>query len=243
MQEPKYDFSRQIYYREAASKTYKQLPFALSMLIAEMPYSIICAVGFFLPIYYIPGFSHETSRAGFFFLVVLVTELFSVTLGQMISALTPSTFIAVLFNPFIIIVFSLFCGVTIPPPQIPGFWRAWLYQLDPFTRLVSSLVTNELSGQPVVCTQSELNRFTAPPGQTCGDYMQSFFDNGGAGYIVDNATTTCEYCAYKVGEQFYAPFGISYDDHWRDFGILMAFIGSNLILLFLGSRYLNYNRR
>ncbi|KAK4501851.1 hypothetical protein PRZ48_007660 [Zasmidium cellare] len=241
--EPKYDLSRLIYYREAASKTYRQFPFAASMVLAEMPYSILCAVGFFLPLYYIPGFNSSSDRAGFNFFTVLVTELFSVTLGQMVSALTPSTFIAVLLNPFIIIVFALFCGVTIPKPQIPGFWRAWLYELDPFTRLISALVSNELHGQPVVCTTAELNRFTAPPGETCGDYMQPFFAAGGPGYITNNATSDCSYCAYSIGDQFYEPLGISFDHRWRDFGILCAFIGSNLILLFIGSRYLNFNRR
>lgn len=129
--EPKYDLSRLIFYRESASKTYRQLPFATSMVLAEMPYSVLCAVAFFLPIYYIPGFNPAPDRAGYFFLVVLTTEIFAVTLGQVISSLTPSTFIAVRFNPFVIIVFALFCGVTVPKPQIPGFWRSWMYQLDP----------------------------------------------------------------------------------------------------------------
>ena len=240
--EPKYDLSRLVYYREAASKTYKQLPFALSMVIAEMPYSLLCAVCFFLPLYYIPGFNASPSRAGYNFLVVLVTELFAVTLAQMISALTPSTFIAVLMNPFIIIVFALFCGVTVPKPQIPGF-GIWLYQLDPFTRLISGLVSTELHGLPVVCKQTELNLFASPMGQTCGEYMSSFFASGGAGYIVNNATSSCEYCAFSVGDQFYEPLGISFNDRWRDLGILIAFIGSNLVFLFLGSRYLNFNKR
>ena len=121
--EPKYDLSRLIFYRENLSKTYRQLPFALSMILAEMPYSLLCAVGFYLPIYYIPGLNPSPSRAGFNFFVVIITELFAVTLAQTISAWTPSTFIAVLFNPFIIIIFALFCGVAVPKPQIPGFWR------------------------------------------------------------------------------------------------------------------------
>ncbi|KAK5116214.1 hypothetical protein LTR62_008540 [Meristemomyces frigidus] len=241
--QPKYDLSRLIFYREAAGKTYKQLPFALSMVGAEMPYSLLCAVGFFVTIYYPAGFNLASSRAGYFFLVVLITELFSVTLAQTMSALTPSTFIAVLLNPFVIIIFALFCGVTVPKPQIPGFWRAWLYQLDPFTRLISGLVATELHGLPVVCKQSELNLFSAPSGQTCGQYMADFFVRGGAGYIIDNATSNCAYCAYSVGDQFYEPLGISFAHRWRDFGILTAFIGSNLFLLFLGSRYLNFNKR
>ncbi|KAF2157433.1 ABC transporter [Myriangium duriaei CBS 260.36] len=241
--EPKYDMSRMIYYREAASKSYQQFAFAISMVLAEVPYSILCAVGFFLPLNYMPGFSSASSRAGYQFLMILITEFFSVTLGQMLSALTPSTFIAMLLNPFVIIIFALFCGVTIPKPQIPKFWRSWLYQLNPLTRLVGGMIVTELHGQSVVCTESELNRFTAPAGQTCGEYMEAFFSRGGAGYIVNNATSACEYCAYKIGDQFYEPFGLSFDNRWRDLGILLAFIGSNLIILFLGSRFLNYNRR
>lgn len=49
--EPKYAISRMIYYREASSKMYGQFAFASSLVVAEMPYSILCAVGFFLPLY------------------------------------------------------------------------------------------------------------------------------------------------------------------------------------------------
>jgi len=232
--EPKYALSRMIYYREASSKMYGQFAFASSLVVAEIPYSILCAVGFFLPLYYMPGFNHSSSRAGYQFLIVLITELFAVTLGQMVAAITPSPFISALLNPFIIITFALFCGVTIPKAQIPKFWRAWLYQLDPFTRLIGGMVVTELHGAPVVCTQSELNSFNAPAGQTCGEYMKNFFAAGGPGYIVNDAVSRCEYCAYNVGDQFYQNLGLDFDNRWRDLGILAAFIGSNLIFLFLG---------
>jgi ATP-binding cassette subfamily G (WHITE) protein 2 (SNQ2) len=231
--EPKYAIARMISYREQMSKAYKGFPFALSMVIAEMPYSILCAVAFFLPIYYIPGLRSESSRAGYQFFIVLITEVFSVTLGQMVAALTPSPFISALCNPFIILIFALFCGVTIPKPQIPGFWRAWLYQLNPFTRLIGGMVVTELHGAKVQCTEQEFNTFTAPPGQNCGSYMEDFFSGGGPGYLLNNATDFCQYCAYKVGDQFYEPLGFEFKNRWRDLGILAAFIGSNLILLFI----------
>lgn len=231
--EPKYALSRMIYYREASSKMYSQFAFASSLVVAEMPYSILCAVGFFFPLYYMPGFQSESSRAGYQFFMVLITELFSVTLGQMIAALTPSPFISALINPFVVVTFSLFCGVTIPKPQIPKFWRAWLYQLDPFTRLIGGMVVTELQGREVKCSSKELNRFPAPANQTCGEYMHNYFEGGGIGYLVDNATSACEYCAYKFGEQFFEPLGLEFDHRWRDLGIFLAFIGSNLIILFL----------
>lgn len=236
--EPKYAMSRMIYYREASSKMYGQFAFASSLVVAEMPYSIICAVGFFLPIYYMPGFQSASSRAGYQFFMVLVTELFSVTLGQMVAALTPSPFISALLNPFIIITFALFCGVTIPKNSIPKFWRAWLYQLDPFTRLIGGMVVTELHDRPVKCSTGELQRFSSLPGQSCGEYMAPFFERGGLGYLVSNATDMCEYCAYKVGDQFYTGLDFKFENRWRDLGILIAFIGSNLIFLFLGVRFL-----
>lgn len=242
--EPKYAISRMIFYRESSSKMYGQFAFASSLVVAEMPYSILCAVGFFLPIYYIPGLRHDSWAAGYQFFMILVTELFSVTLGQMIAALTPSPFISALLNPFIIITFALFCGVTIPRDAMPKFWRAWLYELDPFTRLVGGMVVTELHDSPVVCATSELSTFSIPDSfADCGSYMSEYFKNGGLGYVVSNATKTCEYCAYKVGDQFYTALGFDFDNRWRDLGILIAFIGSNLIFLLLGSRYLNFNRR
>lgn len=241
--EPMYDLSRLIFYRESAAKAYKQFPFAFAMVQAEMPYSLLCALGFFIPIYYLSGFNPSSDRAGYQFFIVLITELFSVTAGQMIAALTPSSFISSLLNPFVVIVFALFCGVTIPKPQIPLFWRKWLYELDPFTRLVSGMVVTELHDLPVNCRPAEYNSFPAPIGQTCGEYMQPFFSAGGPGYLAQNATDLCEYCAFRVGDQFFTQLEIRYADRWRDLGIFAAFIASNLVLLFLGSRYLNFNRR
>lgn len=235
--EPKYAIQRMISYREQAAKAYKTFPFALSMVIAEMPYSILCAVFFFIPLYYIPGLNSESSRAGYQFFMVLITEIFSVTLGQAVAALTPSPFISSLVNPFIIIIFALFCGVTIPKPQIPGFWRSWLYQLDPFTRLIGGMIVTELHDLPIQCTDAEFNRFQAPEGQDCGSYMSDFFSNGAPGYLLNNATDFCEYCAYKVGDQFYGPLGYDFRYRWRDFGIFCAFIGSNLIILFVAVSY------
>ncbi|KAF2140140.1 uncharacterized protein K452DRAFT_230612 [Aplosporella prunicola CBS 121167] len=240
--EPKYAMARMVSAREQASKAYRQFPFALAQVLAEMPYSVLCAVFFFLPIYYIPNFQYASDRAGYQFFMILICEVFSVTLGQLIAAITPTPFIAALVNPFIIIIFALFCGVTIPQPQIPNGWR-WLYQLDPFTRLIGGMVVTELHDREVTCSTGELNTFTAPLGQTCGEYMSAFFASSGPGYIVDNSTSNCEYCAYKVGDEFYSPLGYDFVNRWRDLGIFIAFIGSNLLLLFLAARYLNFAKR
>lgn len=229
-----YAIKRALFFRESSSKMYSTTSFVAAIILAEMPYSVLCAVCFYLPLYFMPGFQTTPSRAGFQFFMVLITELFSVTLGQGLSALTPSPRVSTQFDPFITILFALFCGVTIPPSQMPEGWRSWLYQLDPFTRLIGACVTTALHGLKVVCKSSELNRFTAPNGTTCGDYMQPFFERGASGYLVSNSTQNCEYCEYGVGDEFYIPLGLSFDHRWRDLGIFLCFVGSNIIILFLG---------
>lgn len=243
--EPRYDFARMIFYREQSSKMYSQFAFALSMVVAEMPYSILCAVGFFVCLYFPPGMNSASDRAGYQFLMVLITEIFSVTLGQAVAALTPGAFISALLNPFLMIVLSLFCGVTIPKPSMPRFWRYWLYELNPFTRLISGMVVTELHDTPVRCADWEFNTFTPPSGQSCESYAADFMKVA-PGYLRNASETAkgvCQYCAFKVGDEFYNTLQLSFDHRWRDFGIFLAFVGSNLIILFLASRYLNFARR
>lgn len=50
--------ARGIFTRESSSKMYSQKVFALAQLAAEVPYSFICAVAFFLLVRLTP-FSHE----------------------------------------------------------------------------------------------------------------------------------------------------------------------------------------
>lgn len=231
--EAMYHVKRGIFFRESSSKMYNTSAFAASMLLAELPYVVLCAVAFFLPLYYMPGFTYDSSRAGYQFLMILITEFFSITLAQALSSITPSTFISSQLDPFLMITFSLFCGVTIPFPQMPDGYK-WLYQLDPFTRLIGGMVTTALHDLDVKCASIELNKFTPANGSTCEEYMRPFFNAGGNGYIVDpSSTAQCDYCAYSSGDQFYTPLGMTFDNRWRDLGIYLAFCASNIVIIFV----------
>jgi ABC-type multidrug transport system permease subunit len=80
--------------------------------------------------------------------------------------------------------------------------------------------------------------------------MAPFFARGGSGYLVDldlenfKDARQCSYCAYKTGDEFFVnDLSFKYEHRWRDAAILGAFIGSNLLVLVLGSWRLNWNRR
>jgi ABC-type multidrug transport system permease subunit len=136
-----------IFAREASSRIYSPEVFALSQLIGEMPYSTLCAIVYWVLLVYPQHFGQGSAGlngTGFQLLVILFTEFFGVTLGQLIAALTPSVQVAVLFNPFVMVVLSTFCGVTIPYPSLISFWRSWLYELNPLTRVLGATLATEL---------------------------------------------------------------------------------------------------
>ncbi|KAH9837328.1 ABC-2 type transporter-domain-containing protein [Rhodofomes roseus] len=244
--EPMWIINRRIFIREASSRIYSPYVFAIGQLVGEMPYSVLCAVVYWVLMVYPMGFGNGAAGVGgtfFQLLPVLFTELFGVTLGQFIGAISPSMQIAPLFNPFTVVVLGIFCGVQIPYPTMESFWRTWLYQLDPYTRLLSSMLSVELHGLQIECAAAEFTVFSPPAGQTCQAWAGEFVDYYG-GYLNNpNATSACQYCEYSVGDQFFTPLNILYSNRWRDVFILLAYSVFNIIATIIASRFLRYAKR
>jgi ATP-binding cassette subfamily G (WHITE) protein 2 (SNQ2) len=78
--------------REAHSRIYAPEVFAFSQLVSEIPLSIICAVTYWVLMVYPIGFGQGSAGlngTGFDLLVIFFVELFGVTLGQAIAAVSP----------------------------------------------------------------------------------------------------------------------------------------------------------
>ncbi|GAA5916936.1 hypothetical protein JCM6882_003833 [Rhodosporidiobolus microsporus] len=238
--EPMMIFARNTFVRESSSKMYAPSVFALSQLAAETPYSILCSVVFFLLLYYPVGFNTDSNRAGYAYAFILLVEMFAVTLGQAVASLAPSVYAAAMSNPFLLIVFSLFCGVTVPPPQLPHFWKSWLYHLNPFTYMIEGLVSNELHGLEVNCRTSEFRVFDPPAGQTCSEWAGAYVSVAG-GYLADlNATSGCQYCQYSSGDGFLQTMSLDYSKRGRDIGVFTAYCVFNCIVAVVATKYLTF---
>ncbi|GAA5846326.1 hypothetical protein JCM5353_001490 [Sporobolomyces roseus] len=241
--EPMFILSRMTFIRESSSKMYSPYVFALSQLAAEVPYSILCSVVFFLLLYYPMGFNHASDRAGYAFAFILLVELFAVTLGQAVAALAPTIYSAAMTNPFLLVIFSLFCGVTVPPNVMPEFFRVWLYRLDPFTYIIDGMVTNELHNLPIVCNDREFRIFSPPGGQTCADWAGPYISAIG-GYLNNpTANADCQYCTYATGDDFYRPLGLDWNHRGRSIGFFVCYCVFNCIVTVIASRLLRYAKR
>ncbi|KAI9266979.1 ABC-2 type transporter-domain-containing protein [Sporodiniella umbellata] len=242
--QPKFMQERTWFRREYASSYYSLSPFVLSCLLVEIPYLFVYTAILMSCFYWSVGINSSANYAGFFFVSYFALAFYSVTLGLLVAALSNTLSMAANLNAVISSFLYLFSGVSQPPSALPHFWRSWTYDINPYHYALEGLISNVMHGVKVVCDNSDLIRIPVPSGLTCGNYMSDYFTQGGIGYVVDNSTIGhCDFCNYKDGSDYYETrIGWSFENRWRNFGILWAFCAFNAFVFF-GFVYLSRKNR
>jgi len=230
---PVFFMQREYFRRDYASKFYSWFPFALSIVLVELPYLIVAGTLAMFCSYWSAGLD-STAHNGFYFWILYILFLFfCVAFGQVVGGLSMNIFQAMLILPLLVVFLFLFCGVLQPPASLPYFWRSWMYPLDPFRYFLEGLVTDVLVETKVHCTAEDLYVYQPPSGMTCGEYSANFLSYA-TGYIDNpNATSDCGYCPYSTGADFYNTIPWTEDHRWRDFGIFSAYWVFNIGLVVL----------
>lgn len=206
----------------------------LSNILVELPWATLGAVVLFFCWYYPIGLYNNaaytdsvTSRGGLEFLFVWEFIIFSSTFAHlMIAGIETAEAASNLAN----VLFSLcllFNGVLVGPNAMPGFW-IFMYRVSPFTYLVSGLLANGVANAPVHCADNEFLLFSAPSGQTCGEYLRPYIQAAG-GYLVDSDASQCQFCSLDNTDTFLSLVSIHFSERWRNFGLLFVYIGFNVI--------------
>ncbi|THH12068.1 hypothetical protein EW145_g234 [Phellinidium pouzarii] len=211
--------------RERPSRMYSWTALVTSQMLVEAPWNIFGSSVFFLCWYWTVGF--DTSRAGYTYLMFgVVYPLYYTTIGQAVAAMAPNAPIAsILFGSLFSFVIS-FNGVLQPFREL-GWWQ-WMYRLSPFTYLVEGLLGQAIGHQEISCASQEFVFVDPPSGQTCSEYLSTYIASSGGYLQVPDATSKCQYCSSRTTDQFLeSSFNIFYSHHWRNLGILIAFVFFN----------------
>lgn len=96
------------------------------------------------------------------------------------------------------------------------------------TYIVSALLSVGLAKNPVECSSIELLQFQPPNGTTCGEYLQPYMKMAGGNIINPQAVDTCMFCPLGTTDAFLATIDASYDERWRNYGLLWAYIVFNV---------------
>ena len=110
------------------------------------------------------------------------------------------------------------------------------YHLSPYTYFIEGVFGQLIGRQEIHCSPVEFVTLDPPAGQTCARYMERFISFEG-GYLTNpEATSSCQFCSVKSSDKFLADIiNVFYDHHWRNFGIMVAFIAFNVGFLSLSS--------
>lgn len=127
--------ARSVWIREETSKTFSGTVFASTRLASELPYALVNATVYFLVMYYITGFQINATKMGFFFAMIFLLEVFSVSLGSLIASFCKSVYVSSLFIPFVMIILSLTAGVVMPPQNMGNvLFSNFLYNVNPLRK-------------------------------------------------------------------------------------------------------------
>ncbi|KAI2955912.1 hypothetical protein CBS147323_9436 [Aspergillus niger] len=222
--------------REKKSKIYHWAPFVTGLIVSEFPYLLVCALLYYVCWYFTSGLPTSADHAGSVFFVAVMYECLYTGIGQMIAAYTPNAVFASLVNPLVITTLVSFCGVMVPYSQIVAFWRYWMYYLDPFNYLMSSLLVFTTWDKPVHCRPEELAVFDPAPNFTCGEYLNVYQQGAGRATNLLNPDDNlgCRVCQYTEGGDYLRTLNLQEQYYgWRNAGIVVVFVVGIYGLVFL----------
>ncbi|KAH8684346.1 putative ABC multidrug transporter [Tricladium varicosporioides] len=230
--QPRFFQVRELYQtREEPSKMYHWSIFVASIVVTEILTNFYTGTLFFIPWFFAVGFSknfhNNSGRSAYMWIVFMMYEMWVSTFGQLLAALAPNAQIGGLLIPISFVFVVLFCGVLQPLSQLVKFWH-FVHYASPFTWLVEGLFTTVLHNTTVTCTSRELNILQPPSAMSCGQFMTPFLSLGIGTIYNPNATSDCEFCRYKDGDQYLKGLSMSWDHRWRDFGFMWAYVAFNV---------------
>ncbi|EGC32812.1 hypothetical protein DICPUDRAFT_155206 [Dictyostelium purpureum] len=226
---PQFIMQKEYFKRDFASKFYSWFPFAISIVVVELPFITVSGTIFFFCSFWTAGLQ-ETNDTNFYFWFIFILFLyFCVSFGQAIAAICFNMFLAHTIIPLMIVFLFLFCGVMVPPEKIPYFWRSWVYKINPCRYFMEGIVTDVLVYTKVECSMEDLTIFPDYKGnQNCSDYAL-----GPTGYGTYVGNGECGYCQYKNGPEYYESLGWSFSNRWRNLGFIIAYWMFNTFMVII----------
>lgn len=111
------------------------------------------------------------------------------------------------------------------------FWVKVRFTRRSFVSFLIIFSSSAIGKKEIQCSPVEYVTVVPPSGMSCSQYMDPYISNFG-GYLQRSMSTfACSFCPFATTDHYLAySFNISYDHHWRNFGLMFAFIAFNVSL-------------
>ncbi|KAF9690735.1 hypothetical protein EKO04_011273 [Ascochyta lentis] len=125
---------------------------AFASMLVDLPYKILNAFTFNIPLYFMANLRRE---AGPFFFFILTSFLITIVMSMVFRTIAASSrTLAQTLAPGSIVISSLlmYSGFALPKPYILG-WSKWIFYVDPLSYAFESLMINEFSNRDFSCSE------------------------------------------------------------------------------------------
>ena len=233
---PNFIAQRDLYeVRERPSRSFSWVAFILAQITAEIPWQIFSGTIAFFCWYYPIGLYRNaeatdavSERGALMWVVIILFFIYCSTIAQLCISFNELANNAANLVSLLFTMCLTFCGVLASSDAMPRFW-IFMYRCNPFTYLVSVILSLGLADSDVTCSDKELLKFKPQSGRTCGEYMQPYMEKTG-GYLISNdSTESCNFCTTSSTNMFLSKVGADYSKKSRDIGIFVCFIVINII--------------
>ncbi|GAB2218422.1 hypothetical protein Drorol1_Dr00001645 [Drosera rotundifolia] len=139
---PIYLQERRVIMKEASRGAYRISSYMISHTIIFIPFLLIIALLFAIPVYWITGLNPSITAFVFFCLVVWLIVLMASSLVLFLSTISPDYISGNSLICLVLGAFFLFSGYFIPKESIPKYWM-FMYYSSLYRYPLDSLVVNE----------------------------------------------------------------------------------------------------
>ncbi|CAN0842173.1 ABC transporter G family member 23 [Linum grandiflorum] len=147
---PIYLQERRVLMKESSRGSYKISSYIIANTIVFLPFLLVVAILFSVPVYWLVGLTPSASAFAFFTFTVWLIVLMASSLVMFLSSISPNFIVGNSLICAVLGAFFLFSGYFIPKDKIPKYW-IFMYYLSLYRYPLDSLLTNEYWGMREDC--------------------------------------------------------------------------------------------
>lgn len=141
---------RNILSKESYGGAYRVSSYVIANAIVFIPFMLIVALVFSIPVYWLAGLNNRPSAFLYFVLVIWVAVYSANSMVALFSAVVPNYIMGTTLITGCLGAFFLFSGFFVSKNQIPRYWR-FVHYLSLFKYPLESLLINEYWGNEKKC--------------------------------------------------------------------------------------------
>ncbi|KAL2838015.1 ABC-2 type transporter-domain-containing protein [Aspergillus pseudoustus] len=218
---------RPIVEKQARYAMYHPFAEAVASMLCDMPYKILNAITFNIPLYFMTNLRQE---AGAFFVFLLFSFVTTLTMSMLFRTMAASSrTLSQALVPAAILILGLviYTGFTIPTRNMLG-WSRWMNYVNPIAYGFESLMVNEFEGRTFPCSDNE------------------WIPRGDGYFNVDRANQVCAVVSATPGNEWIngttylrESFRYTPNHKWRNLGIMFAFMAFFLFTYLTATEYIS----